>query len=59
MLQVGDEQRRQKELEELRAEIRSEFDHMQSLIEEDADMEVCIGQIIRGIGQIIRCVLVR
>jgi hypothetical protein len=37
---VGEEQKHQKELEDLKTQIKSQFDHMQQLIEDDAEMEV-------------------
>jgi hypothetical protein len=37
---VGSEQRKQHDLDELKGDITREFQHMQRLIEEDADMEV-------------------
>lgn len=37
---MGEEQKHQKELEDLKTQIKSQFDHMQQLIEDDAEMEV-------------------
>jgi cilia- and flagella-associated protein 57 len=37
---VGEEQQKQRELADLKAELQKEFEHMQRLIEEDADIEV-------------------